>query len=396
MPPRSTARADLARLLERAHAAHVAGALAKADKLYKDALKHDPDNFDLLHVLGILHQQRGRPTEALTYLAAALRRNGTSAQALSDHGFVLHELGRFAEAAVSYRAALAIDPGKADVLNRLCIALIRSGRPGEALVSLDHALAKDPAFGDALGNRGNALLKLNRPDEAIACYDAARRIDGDSARLRTNRGHALRRLDRLDEALADLRQAVALDPAHAEAEFELSLVLLALGDFADGWAAYERRWATAAFVPHRRDFSSPLWTGRQPVDGRTLLLHGEQGLGDTIQFVRYVAEVARRGATILLEVQPELAALIAGAGLPARVIARGHKLAAFDLHCPLMSLPRALATRVEDIPAEVPYLKAAADKTASWARRLPPGRRVGLAFAGRPTHDNDEIGRAHV
>ena len=380
----------LMRLLRKAHAAHVDGALAQAEKLYKAVLDRDPDNFDALHCLGALNHQRGRLPQALRFLAAALKRNPRSVDVLSSHGLVLHLLGRIDEARSSYEAVLAIEPDNLDVLNRLGAALLHCGSPQEALATLDRVLAQDPEHTEALGNRGNVLLKLNRPEEAIACYDAARRAVGDSARLLTNRAHALRRLDRPDEALADLRTAIALEPNHAEAQFELGMTQLALGDFEHGWAAYERRWDTGAFAVHRRDFTSPLWTGKQSVRDRTVLLHGEQGLGDTIQFVRYAAHVSRLGATVILEVQSELAALLAGLDGAERVIARGEKLPAFDFHCPLMSLPWAWKTHAINIAAEVPYIKAAASKAAAWTERLPAGKPlVGICWAGRPSHHND-------
>ena len=164
---------------------------------------------------------------------------------------------------------------------------------------------------------------------------------------------------------------------------------LALGDFAAGWTEYEWRWQTAAFAPHRRNFTSPQWTGGQDLAGKTILLHAEQGLGDTIQLVRYVPLVARRGATVILEVQPELASLLAGIDGAAGVIARGRKLPRFDLHCPLMSLPRALGTTAETIPAAVPYIRVAQAAARSWAQRLPQGRVIGIAWAGRRSHHND-------
>ena len=384
------ATANLSCQLEKAHAAHVKGALAQAEKLYKEILKLHPDSFEVLHRLGILSHQRGRLTEALRYLVAALRRNAGSVEVLSDCGLVQHMLGRIEDALVSYRAALTIEPENPDLLNRYGVVLLNLGQPQEALKSLDRALARNPAHAEALGNRGNVLLKLNHPDQAIINYDAARGIEGDSARLLTNRAHALRRLDRPEEALVDLRAAVALDPRHAEAQFELGMVQLTLGNFDEGWTAYERRWATGAFVPHRRDFRSPLWTGEQPVNGRIILLHGEQGLGDTIQFVRYAAHVVRKGATVVLEVQPELVALMVETGCAARVIARGEKLAAFDLHCPLMSLPRAFKTNLTSIPAAVPYIKVPKIKAENWAMRLPTGKiLVGFAWAGRRMHYND-------
>ena len=256
-------------------------------------------------------------------------------------------------------------------------------------MSLARSLARNPEHVEALGNRGNALVKLNRPDEAISSYDAASRIEGWNARLLTNRAHALRRLDRPEEALADLQKAVALDPEYAEAQFELGMVQLVLGDY-DGWTAYERRWATGAFTLHRRDFKSPLWTGEQSLNGRTILLHGEQGFGDTIQFVRYIAKVARLGATAILEVQPELVDLMAEVEGATRVIARGEKLVPFDFHCPLMSLPRACKTNAESVPADVPYIKVPAIHAAKWVGRLPAGKPlVGFCWAGRRSHHND-------
>jgi tetratricopeptide (TPR) repeat protein len=380
---------NLTRLLQKAHAAHGKGALTQAEKLYKAILADNPDNFDVLHRLGMLNHQCGRPAQALRFLAAALKRDARSAEAWSNYGLVLHALGRTQEALASYETGLGIEPNNVDLHNKYGIALLDLGRAQEALTSLARALARNPEHVEALGNRGNALVKLNRPDEAISSYDAASRIDGWNARLLTNRAHALRRLDRPEEALADLQKAVALDPEYAEAQFELGMVQLTLGDY-DGWAAYERRWATGAFAHHRRDFKSPLWTGEQSLNGRTILLHGEQGFGDTIQFVRYIAKVARLGATAILEVQPELVELMAEVEGATRVIARGEKLVSFDFHCPLMSLPRACKTNAESVPADVPYIKVPASNAAKWAGRLPAGKPlVGFCWAGRRSHHND-------
>lgn len=380
---------DLGRLVHKALAAHQDGALAQAEKLYRTVLDRDPDNVGVLHQLGWLSYQRGRSSEALRFLSAAVRRDGGFAEALSDLGLTQHTLERHAEALTSHDAALAIEPDNPDYINRRAITLSRLGRHAEALADLDRAVILDPGNVDLLGNRGNVLVRLNRPAEAIAAYDAARQAIGDTAQLLTNRAHALRRLDRIDEAVADLDQAIALAPNFAEAHFERGMAQLALGDFTDGWASYERRWDTGAFAPSRRGFTSPLWTGAQPIAGKTVLLHGEQGLGDTLQFVRYVPLVADRGATVVLEVQRELASLLAGFDGAARVIVRGDKLPPFDLHCPLMSLPRAFGTQPDRIPAEVPYIAASDARARAWESRLPPRPRVGLAWAGRTSHNND-------
>jgi hypothetical protein len=190
--------------------------------------------------------------------------------------------------------------------------------------------------------------------------------------------------------LADLQLALSLDSNFAEAQFELGMVQLTLGDFEDGWVSYEQRWSTRRFLPYLRDFKSPLWTGEQSLNGLTILLHAEQGFGDTIQFVRYAPSVTRLGATVVLEVQPELVSLMTDAGIATRVIARGERLVPFDLHCPLMSLPHAFRTSVATIPAQVPYLKVPRNRIAKWEKQLPSGRPlVGISWAGGRSHNND-------
>jgi tetratricopeptide (TPR) repeat protein len=382
---------DLARVAEKAAAAHRDGDLAQADRLCRAVLQRDPGNFDVLHLAGSVNHQLGRLAEALRFLAAAVRRHAGSAAALSDLGLVQHRLERHAEALASYDAALAIASDDCDLINRRAVALLRLDRPDEALAELDRLLALAPGHSDALGNRGNVLLRLNRPGDAIASYDAARRIVGDTAQLLTNRAHALRRLDRVVDAILDLEAAVARRPDFAEAHFELGMARLARGDVPGGWSEYEWRWKTAAFAANVRTFTSPLWTGEQDLAGKTILLHAEQGLGDTIQFVRYAPLVAARGATVILEVQPELLSLLGRVAGAACVIARDRKLPRFDLHCPLMSLPRAFRTTADTIPAAVPYIEVSAARAQSWAERLPAqGPLIGVAWAGRRTHHNDQ------
>ncbi len=375
--------------MRKAVAAHQNGALGQADRLYRAALALDPDHFDALHLIGNLSLQRGRLAEALRFLAAAVRRNPRSAEARSDLGVAYHAAGEYGEALAGHEAALALEPGNADYINRRAAALLRLGRRTDALAALDRILSVQPGHADALGNRGNVHVSLNRPAEAIADYDAARRIAGDSAQLLTNRAHALRRLDRIMEAIADLLRAIELRPDFAEARFELGMAQLALGDFANGWNEYEWRWATAAFAPSRRGFTSPQWNGTQKLAGRTVLLHAEQGLGDTIQFVRYAPLVARLGATVIIEVQPELVPLLGSTAGASRVIACGDRSPFFDLHCPLLSLPRAFRTTDTNVPADMPYLVVPPDAAARWEHRLPARPRIGLAWAGRPTHHND-------
>jgi hypothetical protein len=372
-------------MLRRARRAHEQGELDQAERLYGAVLVRDPDHFDALHLLAMLNYQRGVLDAALALLRAALAIDGRRADALVDLGLVLCAMGRFAAALASYEAVLAIAPDDTEALNGRGVALLRLGRAEAALESLARVLALDPRHVDALGNQGNALLALNRPREAIAAYDAGLKLVPEHARLLTNRSVALRRLDRPHEALAGLVRARLIDPSFAEARFVESLVRLSLGDFAAGWRGYEARWATSAFAPHRRRFTAPLWLGEEPLAGKTILLYAEQGFGDTIQFVRYTPLIAALDARVVLEVQPQLARLLAGMPGIAAVIAHGEPLPAFDLQCPLMSLPLAMRTELTTIPASVPYIAAPARPSPANTRPA----RIGIAWAGDRLHKND-------
>jgi Glycosyltransferase family 9 (heptosyltransferase) len=165
---------------------------------------------------------------------------------------------------------------------------------------------------------------------------------------------------------------------------------LTLGDFRTGWRAYESRWQGRNLSPQRRDFTAPLWLGEGALKGKTILLHAEQGFGDTLQFVRYAPAVAASGAKVILEVQRELVRLLSGLEGVEAVIGRGETLPPFDLHCPLLSLPLACRTELQTIPGPVPYLEPAADDVRQWRELLPQGRpRIGVVWSGDPSHDND-------
>lgn len=188
------------------------------------------------------------------------------------------------------------------------------------------------------------------------------------------------------------RQALQIEPAHAQAHFNLALCLLLTGDFEAGWPAFEWRWQTVQYRRAQRQFTQPLWLGQTPLAGKTILLHAEQGLGDTLQFCRYASVLARRGARVLLQVQPVLQPLLRSLDGVAQVLATSAALPSFDYHCPLMSLPLALRTRLGDVPASPGYLSATVpDDLARWQRQLGPKAqaRIGLVWADNPGHGND-------
>ena len=328
---------------------------------------------------------------ALVLLQTALKNDASRAEGFASLGLVFHLLGHFKEALISYEEGLGLDPVSMELLNRRGVALLELSRPLDALESFERVLALDPDHLDALGNYGNALIKLNRPAEAVAAYDRALAVVPENAGLLTNRAVALRRLDRPREALMSASRALVGNPNFAQARFVESVARLTLGDFAAGWPGYEARWSVGLLASQRRGFTAPLWSGREALHGKTILLHAEQGFGDTIQFVRYAALVAERGAAqVIVEVQRDLVPLLSGMVGATAVLARGEPLPAFDLHCPLLSLPLAFATELGTIPAQIPYLAPPQGRIAVWRDRLPPRRPlIGLAWSGAPIHDND-------
>ena len=376
--------------LRQAYSSFQQGDLEATEKLCAGILARRSRDFDALHLLGLLNLQRRRIVEALHFLAEALRIDSSSSDAMSNLGLALEATGRCEEAIASYRNALRFAPDHPEILYNLGNAYLKLGRLAEALSSYDGVLANEPTHVGARVNRGNVLLRLNRPVDAITSYDAALAAMPGHPQILTNRGHALRRLDRPDEALADFSAALAASPEFPEARFEAAMTRLTLGDFDAGWRGYEWRWKTEAFARHRRQFPAPLWLGDQPVSGKTILLHAEQGFGDTIQFIRYAALLVERHAKVICEVQPELEPLLSQLKEDITVVASGQPLPAFDLHCPLLSLPFAFRTGFDTIPAPIPYLAASAERLAYWRERLPPDHpRAGFVWSGQPSHKND-------
>jgi tetratricopeptide (TPR) repeat protein len=425
-PPVSTSVAsNLAQALAQAVALHRQGDLAQAEKIYARIIKARRDHFDALHLLGLLKHQAGKAGEAYRLISAALAVNPRSADAHSNFGLVLHALKRDDDALASFERALALDPAHVEALNNRGTALLNRGRAAEALASFERLLTINPRHPEAQVNRANALLELERVDEAIAGYDAVLAAQPRHAGAHFNRGNALMRRDRLEEAIAAFDRAIAIAPGYvkahnnrglalralnrheealasygrataldkdfAEAHLNAAHAMLALGDFARGFAAYEWRWKTGSTAPHRRAFRQPLWLGTPPIGGKTLLLHAEQGLGDTIQFARYVEPLVGAGAKVVLEVAPPLKQLLSGMDGAPRVIAHREALPPFDVHCPLASLPLACKTELAAIPAEIPYLAAPAERLEKWRERMDalPRPRIALAWSGNPVHAND-------
>ncbi len=367
--------------------------LDEALESYDTALAFRPDYAEALINRGNALNELKRPDEALASYDKALALKPGHAEACNNRGVALQELKRFDEALASCDRALALKPDYAEALINRGNALRELKRLDEALASYDRALALAPAHAEALYNRGNALQELRRPDEALKSYDRALACKPDYVEACNNRGNALRELKRLDEALASYQSALALRHDYAPAHWNEGLWRLLMADFDRGWEKYEWRWELADELwgfGSTPTFAQPAWDGTGDIAGKTILLHAEQGYGDTIQFCRYVPLVAQKGANVILAVQPPLERLLSGFGGAQTVLAHGEDQPAFDLHCPLMSLPRAFRTRLETIPPPAP-LSVPSELTKAWEARLrrPGTPRIGIAWSGRPSHKND-------
>lgn len=300
----------------------------------------------------------------------------------------LFNAGRLDEARAAGLDLLASNPQDFYALHLLGAIAVRTGRFEEAIEYENRALSIRRDDPEALCNRAIALRTLGRVDEAIADYDRVIAAHPAFAPAHSLKGVALAALNRHREAIGAYSKAEHLDPNLAAAKFNRALSELVLGDFESGWRDFEWRWGGSDTQIPKRTFAKPQWLGEEP-RGKTLLLHAEQGLGDAIQFSRYVPLLVERGASVIVEVQKPLVDLLSA--LPARVIAMGDSVPPFDYHAPVMSLPLAFGTRLETIPANVPYLRAPAGHVERWAKRLGHANRprAGLAWSGSPTLRND-------
>jgi tetratricopeptide (TPR) repeat protein len=414
----------IGRAIEEAAGHYRQGRLDDADRICTRVLKAAPDLFDALHLAGLIKLETGKAAAAQILLTRALKLQPGSAQVLcnlgrtlaalnrdeealaaidkalaltpesfdayNNRGIVLLKLGRVEEAIAAFERVMALEPRYVGVRANLGTAAAKLGRLEEAVTHYDAVIAAQPAHAETHQNRGSALSNLGRLDDAIAAFDRALVLRPDYGKARIGRGAALAALNRHEEALAEYDSVLNTDKANADAEHNAALSLLTLGDYRRGFENYEARWLRSG-MPRRRSLGKPLWLGEYPLTRKTILVHAEQGLGDTIQFARYVPELAKVGGKVVLEVQPELVTLLSRLHGAARVVAQGDKLPPYDVHCPAGSLPLALRTELASIPAKVPYLAASEERIAKWRERIEclPAPRIAIAWSGRATHAND-------
>ena len=365
----------------------------EALKVFDKAVQLKPDDADLWRNLGNVLVDVERPTDAILSFQHALKLNPRHWDAANKAGRLLCQSERFEEALACFNLCDELRPNEFQTLFWRALALHGLKRLEEALADNRRAHALDPANPDVCCNIGNVLGSLGRNEEALSWFDRSLELQPNSAATLTNRAVALAELRRLDEAFAAYHQARTIDPCHAAAEWNLALLEMLTGNFEAGWAGREARWKIPALSLHYPKFSKPMWLGKEPIDGKTILINIDEGLGDTIQFARYVPLVAELGARVILVVQDALYPLLSELPGVAQCLplSTGER-PAYEMYCPVSSLPLAFATTLETIPSATPYLPAPAEsRVQAWEDRLGAHDRlrVGLVWSGNPKHNND-------
>jgi len=374
--------ADAATLIRRAANDLADGRLEDAEAGLRIALKAAPDHPDALHVLGLVYARTDRNTESIDCLARAAARDPNNASYHHNLGLSLATAERWPEAEAAFRRVAALGGLNFDTRLALGGVLIKQDKPGEAEIFLRAAVDEQPQSYTAHTQLAMALEEQGKIAEAESHYRRALTFD-EAPTLYFNLGNVLKDQHRVDEALAAYDRAIEMRPRFAEAHVHAAFALLLKGDYPLAWREYEWRWAVPAFAGFAREFPRPVWDGG-PLHGRTLLLHAEQGFGDTLQFARYAGVAARMGARVVLECQPALVRLMRSAAGVDAVVAFGEPLPPFDFHAPLLSAPRLLGTTLKTVPRNVPYLAAEPALVGKWRKRLAgrPGLKVGIAWRG--------------
>ena len=349
-----------------------------------------PDQVDVLRNRGTCLNRLGRLEEAVASYRKALELAPRDHEIHNELGLILFELRDFEDAIAQFRKAIQIEPDSIPALHNLGSTLLDLKRFDEALSAFDRALSIFPDQAEIINNKGRALMGLGRYEDALAHCDRAIALKPDYADSYCNRGVCLDELMRIDEALASYRRALTLQPDDSSTHWNLSLNRLRVGEFKTGWPEAEWRWKCPSLVLWKCNSERPLWLGVEPIRGKTILLYSDQGLGDALQFCRYVPMVAAMGAQVILQVQGELCELFSGLAGVSTIVSHGESLPSFDYQCSLSSLPLAFNTVLETIPSVTPYLSVD-DQAEAWRVRLASitSPRVGLVWSGNPKHGND-------
>jgi tetratricopeptide (TPR) repeat protein len=350
---------------------------------YEKTIQIAPDDAGAYNNLGVVLQKKGRIDDAIARFKKALQIKPDYARTYNNLGIALHEKKQFDEAINNYKVAIQLEPDLADAYNNLGNSLREKGLLDEAATCYKKTLQTNPARADVYYNLGIVLKEKGSVDEAVENYRKAIQLNPDYIDAYINLGIAFKENGQLDNAVNCYKEALRANPNDAVTHWNFSLVLLLSGNFEEGWKEYEWRLKVNDF--HHPDLPRPLWNGSD-IAGRTILLHAEQGFGDTIQFIRYAHLVAQRGAKIVIRCQKELTALLQNIKSADKVIDYDQQPPDSDLYCHLLSLPLIFGTIPENIPVKIPYVNVGRILIRKWKNKIQDDNsdlKVGLVWAGR-------------
>jgi len=372
------------------------GDLPKAEQIFRDILQLTPPQPILAtahHNLGICLLHQGRSNEAKDSLVEAIRLEPTYAQAHRSLGGLLHAEEDEDGAEFHLRKALSLNKSDAEALNNLGAVLNARRKYSEAIILLRQAIRLQPALVDAYNNLGISFTGIGALRTARKWLEKALDLDPHNAAAHANLGNVYKEAKRTSEALACYEIALSISPNTVTTRWNRSLALLQAGNFEEGWKEYEWRWRRRSTPPRKLLF--PHWQGEE-LQGKSILLHAEQGLGDTIQFIRYASVLKHQGANVVFECPQPLVELLRGCHGVDVLVPEGANLPEVDFHSPLMSLPRLCGTTLATIPAPIPYIEVDPAKVSRWREAIfhvviPRAVRVGIAWQGNPNHPWDSF-----
>jgi hypothetical protein len=360
--------------------------------LIEKALKIAPNNTSALNTQANALKALKRYAEALASYDLAIKQQPDFADAWANRGNTLRELAQPDAALQSYNQALALKPEAVNFLNSRALLYKDLQRFDEALLDFKTALRLQPNSASTHFNLANFYVAINSSDLALQHFNHALEINPQYAAAYNNRSNLFKSLNDVDAALQDSKRAIEIQPDYVEAHWNQALLYLLKGDYLKGWDAYEWRWRRSDRSYHQHYQKLKRWTDLKDIAGKNIVLHAEQGFGDTIQFCRYAPIIAELGANVYLDVPPTLRPLLKSLGENIHVLGAQDKLLKVDLHSPLMSMPWIFKHDLHEIPARQSYLFAAETDVNNWSQKLgvKQRKRVGLAWAGNPNHTNDK------
>ena len=389
---RRTSRAHTNTKIEQADALNSQNELEKAYEIYKDIIGENTGHADALFGIGIILEKQQKFDLAIQFLSKALKSNPGKIQALLTRGRILRLQGMFANAVSDFTEVIAKHPNNFEALIARGIAFGQTNKFDKAIDDFSSAIRINSNRAEAFYNRGVVYEKLYEFDAAIEDYSIAIKLNPHDYKAYNNRGVAWRETKCFDAAIKDFDKSVEINPDFAEGFYNKSLTLLSVGALNEGFKLFEYRWKTAHFQSQSRHFLQPLWLGDEDLTGKTILIHSEQGLGDSIQFCRYIKFFEKMECRVLLEIEKPLMSLMQSLLPREYIFEKRGNLPEFDFHCPLMSLPHAFSASLRNIPFSSPYFSSKGKQVEQWRRRLKRSRKpsIGLAWRGNPDHVNDQ------